>query len=346
MNSLQWHRGVRGGVERPASAGLSPLVMARWLGQPGFMTTIEARRAPRQSHPDLSGTSRLSATSRLTVVGIGDVEGDGSAVAWAMQAARGADVVHLVHAYIPIDIPGCSWAPVVARRDARRTVARLSMSKALQRIRAGHYPTATDGSVVAGLPADVLVEFSAVADLLIVCEDGPADAISPRHRTVTEQVAHSAMCPVVIVSPTFDPSAGRADAPVTLLLRGAEIPTRAIEFAYSEAVRMGASLCIAQAWPAEHETTPVTAEIIAGRQQRLDAQLAHFERRDPLVGVFSELLQEDYAHSANELRLSSRVLVVGSTPARMPGLTGPSSPGCCPVIVIPDVALHAGLSGR
>lgn len=289
------------------------------------MTTIER---------DLFVSREQRTPTRLTVVGMSDPDRDAAAIHWAIDASTERDLVHLVHAYVPVLLPECSWAPVVTRNDARRTAGRMSMAKALQRIRALGKAPHVDGSVVAGLPDDVLLEFSDVVDHIVICEDGPD--IPPR-RQVAHRLARAAHCPVAIVPQDYDGTGVRRNGPIVLLVDTPFIPQHALALAYAEAVRRDTTLCVAQFWTALHQDDTITAELLAAAQEQLDAQLVEFERGAHPVGVFSEILLDSYDEAVNRLRQSSRVVVVASTLVRMTRLTGPSTPGCCPVLVVPEV---------
>jgi nucleotide-binding universal stress UspA family protein len=272
----------------------------------------------RQPRPQISEYRQVG---RLTVVGVADEDRDAGAIAWAMGQARGTDVVHLVHAYVPISIPECSWPPVVESRDARRTSARLLLARALQRVQAAHGKIEIDGSVVAGVPADVLVEFSALVQLVVVSEDSAGTA--SRHRTA-ETLAHSSLCPVAIVQPSYKAEPSDTDRPVTLMIDAAVIPLAALEFARAEAARLETSLCVAQSWSALHEDRPITAERLAEHQTQLDSQLTSPAQGPGPRGVFSELMLDDFDDTVIRLRRSSQILLVPSTSCRMARLTGPS----------------------
>ncbi|WP_338184928.1 universal stress protein [Jatrophihabitans sp.] len=265
-----------------------------------------------------------------------DDEYDSEAVAWAVNHAGAGDVVHLVHSYVPVRIAECSWQPVARERDARRRGAERTLARAMRRVRAAHPQLQVEGSVVAGLAADVLYEFSTIVDLVVVSEDRPTGtAGQPPAHHVAQRLAHSAGCPVAVVPSAFDSAAVGSAAPVTVLVDTAEIPSDVLDFAYDEAARLGSSLCVAQLWTALHEAEPLTAGLVAERQQQLDAQLAGLHRPDHPIGIFAELVFDDFDDTLLRLRSASRVLVAASTHPRMGRLTGHSAEGSCPVIIVP-----------
>jgi len=293
------------------------------------MTMIKEHR---QSSPIRSAMQSSPERPQLTVVGVGDTERDDAAVAWAIAHAGQHDVVHLVHAYLPLSLTECTWPPVVASRDARRTAARVALARVLQRTRERYPDVHVEGSVVAGLTADVLIEFSAIVDRIVVTEDH--ENASMLHQ-VAHRLAGTARCPTVVIAPAFDPAGVTGTAPVTLLADSAVLPEAALQFAYAEAVREGVALCVAQVWATWPDSCPITAETIAERQRLLDEQLVRFEHP---VGVLSQLIRDDIDAAVAELRQASSTLVVSSGLGRLGLLTGPSAPGSAPLVVVPDLA--------
>ncbi|MFI1654667.1 universal stress protein [Streptomyces sp. NPDC020472] len=137
------------------------------------------------------------------VVGVDGSPSSYAALRWAVRQARrtGAtlDVVG-VH-----EVPGAGWsAPFAdAAFDEEQAVKALSeeLGSALSRI--GETPP-LEQHVVRGNPAEVLIEASARAELLVVGSRGRGGFASLLLGSVSQQCAVHASCPVVIV---------RADAP-------------------------------------------------------------------------------------------------------------------------------------
>src|SRR3954470_24661571 len=109
---------------------------------------------------------------RLIGVGIHEVLHDRATIEWAVgEAAPGRDSVHLVHAYVPLRLDGCAWAPVSTDRDRRHTVATRVVAQAVQRASEGHHALEVGGSAIGGLPDDVLIELGSVVDVLVIGDD-------------------------------------------------------------------------------------------------------------------------------------------------------------------------------
>lgn len=101
------------------------------------------------------------------------------------------------------------------------------MAQAVRRTRSMRVDLTVDGSVVAGLPHDVLVEFSQLADLLVI---GDHAGSGRGHSPAGRRVENAAGCPVVRV-----PAGGaRFDAPVAVVL-----DERGIEAARSDSPSSG-----------------------------------------------------------------------------------------------------------
>lgn len=268
------------------------------------------------------------ARSRLIAVGVRDEEGDRSTLAWAMEeAVPGVDTLYLVHAYVPLVAGGRSWEPVAHVRDKERLV----VAHSLQRLRIANAGLKADGSAVDGSAADMLTEFSEVVDLVVLGEDDDARTARP---PTAWQVQRAARCPVVVVPSDYRREDVDSRAPVTVVVDALELPQAALEFGFSQAARRGTSLCVAQFWTALHEERPWTAELIASRQEQLDAQLADWLARKPSVGIIGELRLDDGEDSLTRLRTASQLVVAAAGSAYLRIMVGPSSPGCCPTVIV------------
>jgi hypothetical protein len=138
------------------------------------------------------------------------------------------------------------------------------------------------------------------------------------------------------VHPGFQVQSSIVDRPVTMMIDTEVVPLATLTFARAEAARLNTSLCVAQSWSTLHESGPITAEVLAERQQQLDAQLTSPSRGPQPHGVFSELLLDDLDDTVIRLRSSSALLVVASTSSKVDHFTSTSSPGCCPVAIVPE----------
>lgn len=173
--------------------------------------THEAR--PRAGAADPT----LALPSRVIAVGIRDHEYDGATIRWAEhEALPGADAIHLVHAYV---------------HDERALLSRRITEQAVQRVRAARPDVLVEGSTVQGLPMDVLHEFTAVVDLLVIGDDAPR--ADDQHR-VAKRIQGHARCPVVTVPRGVEPTAAR---PVTVIVTATGTSDAALRFAADAATR-------------------------------------------------------------------------------------------------------------
>ena len=149
----------------------------------------------------------------IVVVGVDGSEGADAALEWAVAEARlrGARL-RVVFAWTlsyprgegygyligPIDVP-----PYGTVSDQRHAAERV-----LERATAHLWPTADgleiDREVAEGPAAEVLVDAAADADLLVVGSRGHGGFVGLLLGSVSQQCAHRAACPVVIVRAAHD----------------------------------------------------------------------------------------------------------------------------------------------
>jgi hypothetical protein len=284
--------------------------------------------------PTRAEPATASAQRRLIAVGVRDDDRDASTLKWALdEAVPGLDRVHVVHAFVPLRIEGCSWQPVAEVRDTRREQAHRVISRSLQKMRSSNPTLDVGGSAVGGIPDDVLVEFSEVVDLEVIGEDASRGRIT---RTTTSRLLPKARCPVVVVPHDYGQLPVEPLLPVTVVVDTLDLPSTLLEQGLREALRRGTSLRVAHVWSALHEEGPWTAELFANRQAQLDMQLADWHGSRPSGGIVGELLVDDGPEALLGLRVDSQLLVVSAGSTRLLGPTDESVAGRCPAIVIPD----------
>jgi nucleotide-binding universal stress UspA family protein len=289
----------------------------------------------RSTSDPLPTGSWLPAPPRLIAVGVRGYGSDASALAWALDdATDGRDRLYVVHAYVPLRIEGCHWPPVSNARDARRDRARRVVASALQRVRVDRGGLDVDGSAVAGLPDDVLVEFSEVVDLVVVGEDeiGQRSAKSTVRRIL--QSVHS---PVAVVPGDYASGQVDSELPVTVVVDTLDLPSHLLEAGLQEATRRHTTLRVAHAWSSLNEEGPWTAQLLANRQAQLDMQLSDWHGSRPSGGIVGELLVDDGPEALTALRVNSQLLVVSRDSPRLLGRLDPVEPGRCPALILPDV---------
>jgi hypothetical protein len=226
-------------------------------------------------------------------------------------------------------LDGCTWPPVARARDIRRLHATRVVGQAVQRLRTERPGVLVNGSAVAGLPPDVLVEFSSVVDLIVLGRDHVGGGVP---RSVTARVRDSARCPVAVVpgdAPMGD------DRPVTLLIGDEGLEPQACDLAVDLAQRGGGQLQVARPWSALHAGEVDGADWLANQQERLDAQLASWNASRPQVAVTARI--EVGARWAEQLRAASSVIVTAAASADR--LDVADTGGCVVVTVPPPTAM-------
>lgn len=138
-------------------------------------------------------------TNRI-VVGIDSSEPSTRALAWAVDEGRlrGA-TVEAVHVWqLPVLVSSPFGAMPFDTGDLEAS-ARAEFDQTVGAVDATGLPEPIVRTFVAGTPANALVEAAAAADLLVVGSRGRGGFAGLLLGSVSQQVAHHAPCPVVIV---------------------------------------------------------------------------------------------------------------------------------------------------
>jgi len=264
------------------------------------------------------------------VVAVRDYLHDYETIEWAMtHATAGVDMIHLVHAYRPLRLIGCHWEPVARAREARYWAARRVIAIAQQRI-AVSAATQLQGSAIAGTPTDVLLEMSEVADLIVVGDDSNDAETS---RRITWRVQDLSQCPVVCVPITYR-TTDDGTRPVTVLADEHGLSEAAMSFGVEAALRWGTSLQISRAQTYPDGSSASSTKRLGDQQRELDAQLALWAGRYPLLPLTGRVEVDDAW--LDGLRGNCAVLVapVHSAPLLRPRPLDLSHP--CPIAVVPE----------
>jgi nucleotide-binding universal stress UspA family protein len=135
------------------------------------------------------------------VVGVDGSAPAEAALRWALAEARlrGAvcEVVHVWSYPVVADIAGMAAAGVAwpdLEADARRL-----LEEVIERVRPEAAGVTVETRVAEGTAAGVLIEAARDADLLVVGSRGRGGFVGLLLGSVSQQVAHHAPCPVVIV---------------------------------------------------------------------------------------------------------------------------------------------------
>ena len=141
--------------------------------------------------------------TRVIVVGVDGSDGSERALAWAIDEARlRRDTVRAVTAWsVPVIVAGSGMAPVVLPDDEFQEGARSTLDRTVDAAIAaaqGELPP-IERVLARGPAATVLLEAAEGADLLVVGTRGRGGFTGLLLGSVSQQCAHHAQCPVVVV---------------------------------------------------------------------------------------------------------------------------------------------------
>jgi nucleotide-binding universal stress UspA family protein len=127
------------------------------------------------------------------IVGVDGSPQSAHALSWA---CRRGDTVRAVYAW-SLGASGEDWIsrPGVSAEGQRR--AEQMLREAVERVRSDHPAVNVETAVIEGPPAQVLVDMSADADLLVVGSRGGFSELLLG--SVSQQCVHHARCPVTVV---------------------------------------------------------------------------------------------------------------------------------------------------
>lgn len=137
----------------------------------------------------------------LIVVGVDGSEGSDAALRFAAAEAalRGAKLRAVCAWEIPSVVYATTWGVAADEEPTVRGRAQDILGGALSEVERLEPGIDSDSRAVHGQPADVLVQESQDADLLVVGSRGFGGFKRLMLGSVSQQVAHHASCPVVIV---------------------------------------------------------------------------------------------------------------------------------------------------
>jgi len=137
------------------------------------------------------------------VVGIDGSEGSAAALRFAIEEARirGARLKAVSAWHVPPAVYGAGWAPSGTDLDEFRKLAESSLLASVAEASGTESGVEIDQVLREGQPADVLLAEARKADLLVVGTRGLGGFKGLLLGSVSQQVAHHAPCPVVVVPP-------------------------------------------------------------------------------------------------------------------------------------------------
>lgn len=187
------------------------------------------------------------------VVGVDGSAASSAALRWALDEARlrGAQVEAL-HAFAYPEVSTTSQAMHLIETDfaSFRAAGTEIVEKALSEAGMAAERVEVKRSVVEGPPAPALLEAAKEADLLVAGSRGHGGFAGLLLGSVSEQLAHHAPCPVVIVrQPGKEKSMTTStSAPIVVGVDGSDHADRALVWALDEAELRAAKLHVVTAW--------------------------------------------------------------------------------------------------
>jgi nucleotide-binding universal stress UspA family protein len=145
----------------------------------------------------------MNTQAEMIVVGVDGSEDSDRALDWAINEARLRSArLRLVAAWhIPLTVySGPGYVPAVGSRESFEELAKEAAGLAVKRV--GDTGVEADSVVREGQAAEVLLEESVGADMLVVGSRGHGGFTGLLLGSVSAQCAHHALCPLVIVRPT------------------------------------------------------------------------------------------------------------------------------------------------
>jgi nucleotide-binding universal stress UspA family protein len=256
------------------------------------------------------------------VVGVDDSPPSYAALDWAIaEATRRQAPLRLVHV---VESPRHGLVPLVRpTAETATTPAANNAVSALERI-SETIPNVTIASID-GQPADVLIEESSDASLVVVGNRGLGGFRGLLAGSVSVQTAAHARSPVVVVRPHLPESTspGPERHGVGRIVVGtdcSERSDRAVAFAFAEAQARGIGLTVVHAWRYPVSTSPgemvyatVNRTDLADMENDLVAKsLTEYREAHPDVPVQQVLAQGNAAAVLVHESFGADLLVVGS----------------------------------
>jgi nucleotide-binding universal stress UspA family protein len=136
------------------------------------------------------------------VVGVDGSPSSRAALRWAVRQAvlTGGTVDAVLAWHVPMGFQGYAWAPIYAEeaRDVEEDAQKTIDAVISEEVQPAEHHRVT-GLVVNGHPAEVLLDASADADLLVVGSRGHGAMADALLGSVGRRCVHHAHCPVVIM---------------------------------------------------------------------------------------------------------------------------------------------------
>lgn len=285
---------------------------------------------------------------RTVVVGVDDSETSKVAQAYALSEARrhGLDlkVVRAYHWGVEVGFPAAASGVPVEAMVALRNEAEDSVAAVVEDLRSSAPEVQIESVVVEGNPADVLIDESHNAFLVVVGSRHLRGPGSFFLGSVGSTVAAKAHAPVIVVR---GPSGFEAErAHIVAAVDGTERSEDVLSFAFDEASRAGLPVHAVSCWlpvPASL-TALLDSSAMRSRNEaeiRLSEALAGWREKYPDVEVVATVIEGHAVATLVEKSYGQAMLVVGrgAKHPRIGSLFGSTSQGVlhhatCPVAVV------------
>ena len=266
----------------------------------------------------------MSAVESRIIVGVDGSEQSQAALGWAIGQAElvGADLV-LAHTWNPDSYAAPAMAGVVpdmiqagALNDEAEGLAQAWLDDLVAAIVA-RTTASVSGVLASGSPAGHVLDLSAEAIMVVVGNRGRGGLRSAVLGSTSQQIAHHAQCPVVVVRDSAATSANQ----VVVGVDGSPASLAALREAFAQAKLRGASLLMVHAWSTSFAGTLVNSGQDFDRVRAsevdegwalLNQSLAELKATDQSVEIIERLEQASPAAAIIEASKEAVLTVVGS----------------------------------
>ena len=266
----------------------------------------------------------MSAVESRIIVGVDGSEQSQAALGWAMGQAElvGADLV-LAHTWNPDSYATPAMAGVVpdmiqagALNDEAEELAQAWLDD-LVAATAARTTASVSGVLASGSPAGHILDLSAEATMVVVGSRGRGGLRSAVLGSTSQQIAHHAQCPVVVVRDSAATSANQ----VVVGVDGSPASLVALREAFAQAKLRGASLLMVHAWSTSFAGTLVNSGQDFDRVRAsevdegwalLNQSLEELKATDQSVEIIERLEQASPAAAIIEASKEAVLTVVGS----------------------------------
>jgi nucleotide-binding universal stress UspA family protein len=252
---------------------------------------------------------------------------DGSPAAWRAGAWAAAEAAR---AHVPLRLVHCCALGVVrqprhlppppAYRTAVLAQGRHWLNDAARRVRACAPDVALSTDMRAGLPADVLIDESRTASLVVVGSRGTGGFRELLLGSVAVALAAHGHCPVIVHRGTDADGQAEDVRPVVVGVDGSPLSDAAVGFAFEEAAARRAPLVAVHTW-LDVNTAGMWAglptmidwpTVQADEECVLTQKLARWQKEYETVPVRTVVLRDRPEHALQARSAHAQLVVVGS----------------------------------